>query len=75
MCNRIERLVIVSVLTALGAFVGLTCLGAAILGGFYGYDHGFGETAKSDIGGAVIGAVVGAVLAWQYLDRKPSTPD
>ena len=74
MRDTIERLLLFSLATIAGGFIGLTCLGTAILGCIHGYDHGFGETAKSNIIGAVIGAVIGALLAWKFLDRKPPIP-
>ncbi len=66
----IERLVFICVAVIAGALLGLSCLAGPILVYFHGYDHGFGERARSDIYGAIAGAVVGAVLAWRFLDRR-----
>jgi hypothetical protein len=71
MQDDIQRLVFVALATIAGGFIGVTCLGDLILGFFHGYDHGFGETAKSNIIGAVIGAATGAIFGWWFLDRKP----
>jgi hypothetical protein len=71
MWTAIERIIFIAVATAIGGFVGLTCLGDVILVEFHGYDHGFGETAKSELTGGIIGACIGAVAAWRFIGRKP----
>jgi hypothetical protein len=71
MWKAIERIIFIAVGTAIGGFFGLTCLGDVILIEFHGYDHGFGDTAKSELTGAIIGACMGAFATWRFIDRKP----
>jgi hypothetical protein len=49
--------------TLFGAVIGGTCLGAILLPMIYLYDHGDAETEKSCVMGAVVGVLVGALLA------------
>jgi hypothetical protein len=71
MRDSVERIIFIAIGTGAGGFFGLGCLGALILALVHGYDHGFGEAAKSDLTGAIIGACIGALAAWRYVDRKP----
>jgi hypothetical protein len=53
-----------------GGFLGVSCLGEAILGWQYGYDHGFGEAARCAIAGGVIGAAIGGLCFSLLLNRR-----
>jgi len=62
-----------TICATLGAVPGLGCLSPMILSSRYGYDHGFGETARSDIVGGIIGAVCGAFVASMISHKRPPT--
>ncbi len=49
--------------TIVGSMVGLVFISPIILLNQYRYDHGFGETAISNIIGGVIGALCGGLIA------------
>lgn len=74
MLRRCLRLSFVVVMTLGGAFIGIICLAPFLLSTLYQYDHGFGETAKSNIVGMTIGASIGGSLAiLTGKSRRPST--
>lgn len=62
----IVPIVMVTVGALLGALLGWLVLQPFLLRSVYGYDHGFGESAKSSIAAGVIG-VVGGSLAMSWL--------
>lgn len=53
----------------LGAAMGTCCLGHGLMVLCYGYDHGSGETAKSMVLVAIIGAIAGGI-AMSILMKK-----
>ena len=61
--------------TLMGAVLGLGCLSPMILSKLYGYDHGSGETANSNVMGSIIGAIVGAFVASLITHSQPPRHD
>ena len=51
----------------LGAVLGFVFLTPFILGSFFLYDHGYGETARSAFAGSTIGAIAGSVCGAAYV--------
>lgn len=51
----------------LGAFLGVALISHILMSFLYGYDHGYGESARCNIWGAVIGCGLGLFL--EYLIR------
>lgn len=59
----------------MGAVLGFCCLSPMILSQVYQYDHGFGETAKSNMMGVVVGTLVGSFVALLIMLPKSSPLD
>lgn len=62
-----------AVLMLLGAIFGLLFIAMLLMAKIHGYDHGYGETPRCDLVGALVGAVSGLLveLALRIRFRRP----
>jgi predicted membrane protein len=67
--DGIQSFLTVGMGSIIGGFLGLGCLGDALLSSLHGYDHGFGEGTECAIMGGIIGVVVGGVFSSYLLHR------
>jgi hypothetical protein len=60
-----------------GSFLGLAFIGDYLLSANYGYDHGYGEGARCNLAGAIIGCIVQAYVEkfcrWRVYPAKTPT--